>query len=66
MSGTLTIFRRELRSYFATPVAYVFNASRPNGWVRATPAPNGMTLELRALDANHPEHAKQTPLSWRV
>lgn len=24
MSGTLTIFRRELRSYFATPVAYVF------------------------------------------
>ena len=24
MNGTLTIFRRELRSYFATPVAYVF------------------------------------------
>ena len=24
MSGTATIFRRELRSYFATPVAYVF------------------------------------------
>ncbi len=24
MSGTLTIFKRELRSYFATPVAYVF------------------------------------------
>lgn len=24
MSGTMTIFRRELRSYFATPVAYVF------------------------------------------
>ena len=24
MSGTTTIFRRELRSYFATPVAYVF------------------------------------------
>ena len=24
MSATLTIFKRELRSYFATPVAYVF------------------------------------------
>ncbi|WP_395681644.1 ABC transporter permease [Dokdonella sp.] len=24
MSGTLTIFKRELRSYFSTPVAYVF------------------------------------------
>ena len=24
MKGTMTIFRRELRSYFATPVAYVF------------------------------------------
>jgi ABC-2 type transport system permease protein len=24
MSGTMTIFRRELRSYFSTPVAYVF------------------------------------------
>ena len=24
MNGTLTIFKRELRSYFATPVAYVF------------------------------------------
>jgi Icc protein len=47
------------------PTAYVFNSQKPNGWVRATIAADGMTLELRALDTTHPEHGKTRSLRWR-
>ncbi len=47
------------------PTAYVFSPARPNGWVRATVKPGGMTLELRALDPAHPEHGKPVELAWR-
>lgn len=47
------------------PVAYVCDESRPNGWIRASIAPDSIMLELRALDPNHPEHGKISRLAWR-
>lgn len=47
------------------PVAYVFDPSRPSGWVRATPMQDAMMLELRALDPKHPEHGVTSKLAWR-
>ncbi|NLT71773.1 MAG: hypothetical protein GXX91_13940 [Verrucomicrobiaceae bacterium] len=47
------------------PTAYVFDETRPNGWVRATLSAAGMALELRALDPAHPEHGKVTEFKWR-
>lgn len=48
------------------PTGYVFKPGRPSGWVRATLAPDGMAMELRSLDVNHPENAKVENLKWRV
>ena len=48
------------------PTGYVFKEGRPSGWVRATLAREGMEVELRALDANHPEHAQIRQLPWRA
>jgi|SRR5665213_1041883 len=48
------------------PTGYVFNAGRPSGWVRVMLAPDGMEIELRALDPKHPEHARVKTLSWRT
>jgi len=47
------------------PTAYVFNPARPSGWVRCTVDAAGMTVELRAMDAAHPEHGKPVFLKWR-
>jgi len=46
--------------------AYAFQAGRPSGWVRATLTPDGMELELRCLDPQHPEHAQVKHLTWRT
>jgi len=46
--------------------AYPFQAGRPSGWVRATVARDGMEVELRCLDHQHPEHAQVTRLKWRA
>jgi Icc protein len=48
------------------PTGYVFKEGRPNGWVRATLARDGMEIELRSLDPNHPEHAQVKQLMWRA
>jgi 3',5'-cyclic-AMP phosphodiesterase len=48
------------------PTSYPFHEGRPVGWVRATLAENGMEIELRALDAKHPEHAQPKRLVWRT
>jgi len=47
------------------PTAYVFDAQRPNGWVRATVSREGMDLELRSLDPEHPQHGETHRLAWR-
>ena len=48
------------------PVAYVFNKSRPNGWVRMTISDQAINLELRALNANHDQHGERHELPHRV
>jgi Icc protein len=49
-----------------SPTSYVFKKGRPSGWVRATLARDGMEIELRSLDPNHPEHAQIKRLQWRA
>ncbi len=47
------------------PVAYLFDAAMPNGWVRATLHDGGMDLELRAIDPAHKQHGQRVELAWR-
>jgi hypothetical protein len=48
------------------PVAYVFKADRPSGWVHATTSPTGISLKLNSLDPAHPEHGLVKELKWRA
>jgi len=48
------------------PVAYLFDPTRPNGWVNAELRDAGMTLHLNALDTNHPDHDQVVRLDWRA
>lgn len=48
------------------PTGYVFTVGKPNGWVRATLARDGMEVELRSLDPQHPEQAQVKRLAWRA
>ena len=41
------------------PVAYVFNPDRPAGWVMARVNGERLTLELRALNPDHPQHRQR-------
>lgn len=45
--------------------AYVFAKDQPNGWVGAHLKPGGMTLELHALDKQHPQNGERVELAWR-
>ncbi len=47
------------------PVAYLFDETRPNGWLRAGLQADSLTVELRALDKSHVEHGQQKTLAWR-
>jgi 3',5'-cyclic AMP phosphodiesterase CpdA len=46
------------------PVAYVFGEGRPNGWVQATFHPQGLTLTLKTIDAQHPLNGKSHEIHW--
>lgn len=48
------------------PVAYPFNPSDPCGWVMAHVSGDGMQLELRSLDRQHPRHGERLKLPWRA
>jgi 3',5'-cyclic-AMP phosphodiesterase len=48
------------------PVAYLFRAGDPNGYVYANIEPDGMKLELRCLDEKHPKHKERVELTWRA
>lgn len=47
------------------PVAYVFAAGKPNGWVLAEGRPDGLRLTLRTLAADHPANGERVDLAWR-
>jgi 3',5'-cyclic AMP phosphodiesterase CpdA len=47
------------------PVAYVFAAGKPNGWVLAEGRPDGLQLTLRTLAADHPANGQRVDLAWR-
>lgn len=47
------------------PVAYLFNQSKPNGWIKATVEDKELSVELRALDTEHEQHGKTTVLAMR-
>lgn len=46
------------------PVAYVFTAGKPNGWVRAELRERGISLELRTIDPAHKQSGERVDLSW--
>lgn len=46
------------------PVAYVFQAGDPSGWVDLTLDASGARLELRSLDPAHREHGRVVRLDW--
>ena len=46
------------------PVAYVFAAGKPNGWVLAEVRENGLDLELRTIDPAHAQHKERISLTW--
>jgi 3',5'-cyclic AMP phosphodiesterase CpdA len=46
------------------PVAYVFNQSRPNGWVVARATSDRLELEMRALNPAHEQHGEKIQISW--
>jgi 3',5'-cyclic AMP phosphodiesterase CpdA len=48
------------------PVAYIFRAGDPAGWVHATVRGDGMKLELRCLDTAHKDHGQIVDLKWRT
>ena len=47
------------------PVAYVFQAGAPSGWVDVKFTEDGATLELRCVDPAHPQHGEKHELAWR-
>jgi 3',5'-cyclic AMP phosphodiesterase CpdA len=47
------------------PVAYVFQAGLPSGWVDMKMAEGGATLQLRCVDASHRQHGEKHELKWR-
>ena len=48
------------------PCGYVFNAKRPNGWVRLKIQKETLAVELRALDKKHPQHGETHTLEHRA
>lgn len=48
------------------PVAYVFKAGEPAGWVHATLEDKGIRLELRCIDPTHKSHGQIVKLQWRA
>jgi predicted phosphodiesterase len=46
------------------PVAYVFTAGKPNGWVLADVGESRLTLTLRTIDPRHQQHGERVELAW--
>src|SRR6266487_2590913 len=48
------------------PVAYIFQAGDPAGWVHATTRRDGLRMELRCIDTAHKDHGQVVDLKWRA
>ena len=48
------------------PVAYIFQAGDPAGWVQATTRRDGLRMELRCIDTAHKNHGQVVDLKWRA
>lgn len=48
------------------PVAYIFKAGDPAGWVHAQLERHGMKLGLHCVDPRHPAHGQMLKLGWRT
>ena len=57
--------RGDLHLINLPPVAYVFAKGKPNGWVRAEVLPEGLHLELKTINPEHPQNERQVKLAWR-
>lgn len=58
--------REDLHLVNLPPVAYVFGAGKPNGWVSAAMRPDGLDLQLHTLDPAHPQAGEKVSLAWRA
>lgn len=47
------------------PTGYVFKEGMPSGWVSATLRNDGLKLELRTVDPQHPQQGLSANLAWR-
>jgi 3',5'-cyclic-AMP phosphodiesterase len=47
------------------PTAWLFDGTRPRGWVDLMLGERGATFELRCLDERHPQHGQKLGLAWR-
>jgi 3',5'-cyclic AMP phosphodiesterase CpdA len=56
--------RGNLKLINLPPVAYVFEAGKPNGWVRAGIRENGISLTLRTIDAKHRQNGERVDVAW--
>jgi metallophosphoesterase superfamily enzyme len=57
---------RDLYLINLPPVAYVFGAGRPSGWVDVRLTASGATMRLNSLDKNHAKHGETISLTWRT
>jgi 3',5'-cyclic AMP phosphodiesterase CpdA len=47
------------------PTAWLFDGTKPRGWVDLSLGERGATFELRCLDGRHPQHGQRLQLGWR-
>jgi Icc protein len=47
------------------PVAYVFAAEKPSGWVEAAVGKSGIELTFHGVGPKHDAHGKKLELAWR-
>ncbi|MCA9133071.1 MAG: metallophosphoesterase [Planctomycetales bacterium] len=57
---------RDLHLVNLPPCSYVFDPSRPHGWVRVQFGADRLALELRALDPTHAQHGQRHELHYSL
>lgn len=57
--------RGDLHFINLPPVAYVFQAGLPNGWVQFRLNESGMSLTLRTIDPQHAQNNERRDITWK-